>query len=479
MALWSGRFETGVDTQTQVFGASLPVDIRMYAHDIAASIAHVRMLSACEIIPHADAGVIEQALAEIKYDIDEGNVAFSVDDEDIHMAIERVLIERVGAPGARLHTARSRNDQVATDVRLYVRARIEGILEAQSAFISALLVRVHDDGSVILPGCTHLQPAQPILLGHHLATYAWMVLRDMTHMLQAFDVVNVNPLGACALAGTTYPTNRAMTTESLRMSEPMPNSLDAVSSRDHMIDVSYACAMGMMHLSRLAEEMILWSTPQFGYITLSDAYSTGSSIMPQKKNPDFAELIRGKSGRSFGDVMALLTTMKGLPLAYNKDMQEDKEAAFDALDTYEESLQVMTGMVSTLAINKDACAHALLRGHLSATDIADYLVGKGMPFRNAHEIVGHLVLTAEKSGIDVSELPLSVFQEASELFDEGLVTAIQTKAVVEGRTSFGGTSSAALAKQLDILESKLEAMKPALAQVKWACAYTDELLGDK
>lgn len=475
MALWSGRFESGVDASTQVFGASLPVDIRMYDHDIAGSIAHVRMLSAQGIIDASDAQTIESALVQIKADIDKQLVTFSVDDEDIHMAVERVLIERVGVAGARLHTARSRNDQVATDVRLYMRSLISEIISAQLNFISVICTRIEQDGQVILPGCTHLQPAQPILLGHHLATYAWMVLRDIRHMLEAFEVVNVNPLGACALAGTTYPTNRHMTTELLRMSEPMPNSLDAVSSRDHMIDVSYACAMGMMHLSRLAEEIILWSTPQFGYITLSDAFSTGSSIMPQKKNPDFAELIRGKSGRTFGDVMALLTTMKGLPLAYNKDMQEDKEAAFDACDTYTESLTVMTGMIETLTVNEQACNQALLRGHLCATDIADFLVNKGMPFRNAHAIVGHLVLTAEKKGIDVSELSLADFQEASELFDEGLIAAIQTEAVVSGRTSFGGTAPVALAEQMKLLDDKLSALTPQIEHVKWCVDYQSAL----
>ena len=448
MALWDGRFEEGAARSTQAFGASLPVDKALYKQDIAGSRAHARMLAAQGIISEEDAEVICDGLENIEHDIDAGNFTFDIADEDIHMAIEAELTRRIGEAGGRLHTGRSRNDQVATDTRLAAKALTKSLMQANLDLRAALLHAADQAGATVLPGMTHLQHAQPVLFAHHLLAYVWMLTRDFTRLSAAFDAADASPLGAAALAGTTYPLDRQMTAHRLGFTRVIENSLDAVSDRDFLLDLEYACSVMAVHLSRLSEEIVLWSSQEFGFITLSDAYSTGSSIMPQKKNPDFAELIRGKTGRVVGDLVQLLVTMKGLPLAYNKDMQEDKEGALDAAHTLEECLAVMAGMVSTWIVNADRMRASMERGHLAATDVADYLAKRGMPFREAHAVVGHLVLEAEKAGCDISELPLATFRAASELFDVDITGAFDLDAIVAARTTEGGTAPSAVADQL-------------------------------
>ena len=448
MALWDGRFEEGAALSTQAFGASLPVDKALYKQDIAGSRAHARMLAAQGIISEEDAEAICDGLENIEHDIDAGNFTFDIADEDIHMAIEAELTRRIGEAGGRLHTGRSRNDQVATDTRLAAKALTKNLMQANLDLRAALLHAADHAGATVLPGMTHLQHAQPVLFAHHLLAYVWMLTRDFTRLSAAFDAADASPLGAAALAGTTYPLDRQMTAHRLGFTRVIENSLDAVSDRDFLLDLEYACSVMAVHLSRLSEEIVLWSSQEFGFITLSDAYSTGSSIMPQKKNPDFAELIRGKTGRVVGDLVQLLVTMKGLPLAYNKDMQEDKEGALDAAHTLEECLAVMAGMVSTWVVNADRMRASMERGHLAATDVADYLAKRGMPFREAHAVVGHLVLEAEKAGCDISELPLATFRAASELFDADITGAFDLDAIVAARTTEGGTAPSAVADQL-------------------------------
>lgn len=452
MALWSGRFEQGVSEFTQEFGASLPVDKAMYKQDIAGSCAHARMLAKQGVISDEDAQAIVEGLAQIEHDIDVGNFTFDINDEDIHMSIEKVLTERIGDAGARLHTGRSRNDQVITDTRLYAKELARELMEVNLKLRKTLIVLAQKNEGVLLPGYTHLQHAQPVLLSHHFLAYYWMFTRDFNRLRQAFDAANMNPLGSAALAGTTYPLDRDATTEALGFAAVIPNSLDAVSDRDFLLDLDYAASVSMIHLSRLAEEIILWSTSEFGFITLSDAYSTGSSIMPQKKNPDFAELIRGKSGRVVGDLVALLVTMKSLPLAYNKDLQEDKEGVIDAAKTLYDCLTCMEGMLSTMKINQDAMLEQAGKGYLAATDVADYLAKKGMPFRKAHEVVGHLVLLCDKRGCDLSDLTLEDFKAESELFEEDITGALDLESIVAARKTFGGTGHEAVRAQMQLAE---------------------------
>ena len=451
MALWSGRFEEGVSEFTQEFGASLPVDKAMYKQDIAGSMAHARMLADQGVISHEDAEAITAGLAQIERDIEEGNFIFDINN-DIHMSIEAVLTERIGAAGARLHTGRSRNDQVITDTRLYAKELCRELMGANLKLRKTLLALAAQNEEVLLPGYTHLQHAQPVLLAHHFMAYYWMFTRDFNRLRQAFDAADMNPLGSAALAGTTYPLDRDATTRALGFAAPIPNSLDAVSDRDFLLDLDYAASVSMIHLSRLAEEIILWSTSEFGFITLSDAFSTGSSIMPQKKNPDFAELIRGKSGRVVGDLVALLVTMKSLPLAYNKDLQEDKEGVIDAAKTLYDCLTCMEGMIATMKINKDAMRIQAEKGYLAATDVADYLTKKGMPFRQAHEVVGHLVLLCDKRGCNLDDLSLKDFKAESELFEEDITGALDLESIVAARTTFGGTPREALHDQMQLAE---------------------------
>ncbi len=462
MALWSGRFEQPVSEFTQEFGASLPVDKAMYHQDIAGSRAHARMLAAQGVISAEDAQNIIEGLTDIENRIDAGDFVFDINDEDIHMAIEKVLTEAIGDAGARLHTGRSRNDQVVTDARLYAKELARELMVANVSLREALFEAAEKYFGVILPGYTHMQHAQPVLLSHHFMAYFWMFSRDFKRLSAALDAADMNPLGSAALAGTTYPLDREQTTKELGFAEAIPNSLDAVSDRDFLLDLNYACSVSVIHLSRLCEEIILWSTSEFGFITLSDSYSTGSSIMPQKKNPDFAELIRGKSGRVVGDLVALLVTMKSLPLAYNKDLQEDKEGAMDAAKTLYDCMVCAKGMIATMSINQDAMDEQAKKGYLAATDVADYLAKKGMPFRKAHEVVGHLVLLCDKRGCDLSDLSLEDFQAESKLFEQDITQALDLESIVAARTTFGGTGHAAVKEQMEQAKTLLNANKEVL-----------------
>ncbi|MBE6469192.1 MAG: argininosuccinate lyase [Coriobacteriaceae bacterium] len=455
MALWGGRFEAGVAERTQEFGASLPVDRHLYREDIAGSKAHARMIAVQGIISQDDCDQICAGLDEIEREIEEGSFTFDIRDEDIHMAIESELTRRIGDAGKRLHTGRSRNDQVATDTRLAAKRLCRDMMTAVTGLREALISAADAHPAAILPGYTHLQHAQPVLLSHHLLAYAWMLHRDFHRLHEAYAAADASPLGAAALAGTSYPLDRWMSAHALGFSAVIPNSLDAVSDRDFLLDLQYAGSVCAMHLSRLAEEIVLWSSSEFGFVTLSDAFSTGSSIMPQKKNPDFAELIRGKTGRVYGNLVQMLVTMKGLPLAYNKDLQEDKEGMLDTADTLTRSLEVMAGMVSTATFNEDVMLKACGTGYLAATDIADYLAKRGMPFREAHAVVGHLVLTCEHRGCDLADLTLEDFKEASDLFGADIVGALDIPSIVAARMTEGGTAPEAVEQQAKLVRSTL------------------------
>lgn len=452
---WSGRFIEIPSHKTQEFGASLPIDKRMWREDIDGSCAHARMLAKIGVISAQDLSDIERGMALIASEIESGSFVWDIADEDVHMAIEKRLTELVGDAGARLHTGRSRNDQVALDARLYIKKRLVEFAQALLDLRQVLVQLARDNGGVYLPGYTHLQKAQPVAFGHHMLAYFEMFSRDYTRVIAALKASDVSPLGSAALAGTSYPLDREMVAAELGLSGVSANSLDAVSDRDFLLDANYASAVCMMHLSRLCEELIIWSTEEFGFIKMSDAYSTGSSIMPQKKNPDFAELIRGKSGRVYGNLVQLLTTLKALPLAYNKDMQEDKEAAFDSFDTCLASLQIMSGMLSTMEVRADRMKQGAAGGFSAATDVADYLVGKGIPFRNAHEIVGRLVLAAERKGRALHELDLRDFQEIDPIFDESVLKSVEIESVVNARGTYGGTSFAQVDFQVDNASSKI------------------------
>ena len=435
MALWGGRFEAGVAEVTQEFGASLPVDKHLYKQDIAGSKAHAKMLAAQGIISAEDEQAIAEGLTGIEQDIDAGNFTFDINDEDIHMSIESELTRRIGEAGKRLHTGRSRNDQVATDTRLGVKALAKELMEANLELRHVLVDAAKKYDKVILPGYTHMQHAQPVLLSHHLLAYSWMFARDFTRLKAAFDAADNCPLGAAALAGTSYPLDRQMTAAELGFAGVIPNSLDAVSDRDFLLDLHYAGSVMAMHLSRLSEEIVLWSSSEFGFITLSAA----------------------APGRVYGNLVQLLVTMKGLPLAYNKDLQEDKEGALDTAHTLMQCLSVMAGMISTWTVNEDAMARECGVGHLAATDVADYLAKRGLPFREAHAVVGHLVLMCEKRGCNLEDLPFEVFQEASPLFERDITEALDIPSIVAARTTEGGTAPAAVAVQLQRAEAQLVA----------------------
>ena len=456
-ALWGGRFEDAPAEFTQEFGASLPVDKRMWESDIAGSKAHAKMLAKQGIISEKDAEDIRSGLDDIARQIEDGSFDFEIEDEDIHMSIERNLTEAIGAAGGRLHTGRSRNDQVATDTRLHSKKLARGLMHQLLDIRGALLEVATREFGVVMPGYTHMQKAQPVLFSHHMLAYYWMFTRDFVRVRAAYDAADVLPLGSAALAGTTYPLDRDFVADELGFSEVSKNSMDAVSDRDFLLDLTYACSVAMMHLSRMCEEFIYWSSNEFQFIRLSDAYSTGSSIMPQKKNPDFAELIRGKTGRVYGDLMGLLTTLKGLSLAYNKDMQEDKEGVFDAVDTLSDSLVVMTGMIRTMTVNADAMRKGAHGGFMAATDLADYLVGKGMPFRDAHAVVGKLVLECEKQGKTLQELSVDELKQADPLFDAGALDAVDIDKIVARRITAGGTGHDAVKVQLDQARERLAA----------------------
>ena len=457
MALWSGRFTENVSEFTQRFGASLPIDKQLYAQDIEGSKAHARMLGAQGIISNEDVEAIVGGLDRIKHRIESGDFEFDINDEDIHMSVEKALIADIGEAGARLHTGRSRNDQVVTDTRLFAKMRCTDLMRANVELRRVLVDMAEQNMDTILPGYTHMQHAQPVYLAHHLLAYAWMFARDYKRLAAAREAADVCPLGSAALAGTTYPLDRRMTAEELGFSGITANSLDAVSDRDFLLDLSYAASVSCVHLSRLAEELVYWSSSEFGFITLSDAFSTGSSIMPQKKNPDFAELIRGKTGRVVGDLVALLVTLKSLPLAYNKDLQEDKEGAIDAARTLEDCYTCMAGMISTMTVNADAMRAQVNKGYLAATDVADYLAKKGLPFRRAHEIVGHLVLLCDQRACGLEDLSLEDFKAESDLFESDIVESLDAESIADARVTEGGTGRSAIREQLEVVLDSLRA----------------------
>ena len=451
--MWAGRTDGRTDRLADDFNSSIGFDCRMYRQDITGSMAHAAMLGATGILPKADPDTLIDGLQTILDDLDSGKLQFDPTCEDIHMFVEQVLTERLGDVGKKLHTARSRNDQVALDLRMYLREQCDAISGQVKTLIEALVDRAAEYKSAIMPGYTHLQRAQPITFGHHLMAYAMMLLRDRSRLSDCRKRMNRSPIGCCALAGTTYPTDRAMEAAQLGFDGICMNSLDGVSDRDFCAEFLSAVSILMMHLSRLSEELILWTSWEFGFVELSDAYTTGSSMMPQKKNSDMAELIRGKTGRVYGDLVGLLTMLKGLPMAYNKDMQEDKEGVFDACDTVSMCLPVMTGMIETMTAKPEAMKKAAQRGFINATDLADYLVRKGLPFRSAYKISGAIVGDCVKSGAVLEELPLETYQQYSDLFDSDVYEAIDLTACVEKRTSAGGPAK--VQEQIDYVTACL------------------------
>ncbi len=446
--LWAGRFHKALDSDVNDFNASIAFDSRMYEADIRGSIAHAAMLADCGILTPADAQQITAGLRGILEDLQTGKLEIDPTAEDIHTFVEAELTARIGEVGKRLHTARSRNDQVAVDLRLYLRDEIGAVDGLVRGLIEAIAAKAEENAETVVPGYTHMQRAQPIVFGHHLMAYAMMLLRDLDRLADCRRRMNVSPLGSCALAGTTYPTDRAQTTALLGFDRPCENSLDGVSDRDFAVELAAALSILMMHLSRFSEEIILWCSWEFKFIELDDAYSTGSSIMPQKKNPDIAELVRGKTGRVYGDLTTLLTMLKGLPLAYNKDMQEDKEAIFDALDTVKLCLTVFTPMLATMRVNRDAMRKAAAGGFTGATDCADYLVRKGLPFRTAYQIVGELVAHCIETGQTLESLPLEEYRRLSPAFDADVYDAIDLDVCAKKRISFGGTSPDSVREQV-------------------------------
>ncbi len=454
--MWAGRFQKELDREADDFNSSIHFDQRMYAQDIRGSVAHAAMLAKQGILSEQEGQEIIEALGGILQDLENGALAIDPAAEDIHMFIESVLTKRIGDLGKKLHTARSRNDQVAVDIRLYLRDETAEILGLIKELIAAVAAQAKTNANVIMPGYTHLQRAQPITFGHHLLAYCMMLIRDCGRLEDAAKRMNQNPLGACALAGTTYNTDRAETAKLLGFDGYTLNSIDSVSDRDFCLELMSAFSVLMMHLSRFSEEIILWSSWEFKFVELDDSYTTGSSIMPQKKNPDMAELVRGKTGRVYGDLMALLTTLKGLPLAYNKDMQEDKEAIFDSIDTVKKCLRVFTPMIATMKAIPENMYAAAGKGFINATDLADYLVKKGLPFRTAYKIVGQTVARAidEKKVLD--ELSLETLKEFSPLFEADVYEEISLETCVSKRISAGGTGADSVAAQIEFVEDWLK-----------------------
>jgi len=453
--MWAGRFSKEVDETVNAFNSSISFDGRMYRHDIQGSIAHATMLGKCGIISESDSAQIIAGLKEILADIDSGKLELDMTAEDIHMFIEAELTKRYGDVGKRLHTSRSRNDQVALDIRLYLRDEITEIRELAAGLVKALCKIAEENLDTIMPGYTHLQRAQPITLAHHMMAYGQMLLRDLSRLADTAKRMNWNPLGSCALAGTTYPIDRGLTSELLGFDGPMVNSLDGVSDRDSCVELASALSLLMTHLSRFSEEIIMWCSWEFKFIELDDAYATGSSIMPQKKNPDITELIRGKTGRVTGDLMTLLSMLKGLPLAYNKDMQEDKEAIFDAVDNVKLCLKTFIPMIETMRINKENMRNAAARGFINATDCADYLVKKGMPFRDAYKITGQLVALCIQKNETLETLPLEEYKNFTDLFDNDVFDAISLETCVNQRKSEGGPSPDSVKIQIEKTKNAL------------------------
>ncbi|MGI9861103.1 argininosuccinate lyase [Moorella naiadis] len=449
MKLWGGRFTRTTDRLVEDFHSSISFDQRLYKEDIAGSIAHARMLAAVGLITPAEGAAIIKGLEEIRADIEAGRVAFDVGAEDIHMNIEKLLTERIGEAGKKLHTARSRNDQVALDLRLYLKGEIPAVKELLAGLQQVLVNLAAQHLHTVMPGYTHLQKAQPVTLAHHLLAYFEMFYRDQQRLDGCLVRVDVMPLGAGALAGTTLPIDREMVARELGFRAISANSLDAVADRDFVVDFLAAASLIMMHLSRLAEEIILWSSEEFGFLELDDAYSTGSSMMPQKKNPDVAELVRGKTGRVYGHLMGMLTVLKGLPLAYNKDLQEDKETLFDVLDTVKGCLLVFTPMLQTARFRVERLQADAASGFAAATDVAEYLVRKGLPFREAHAVVGSLVLHCLQAGRSLQDLSLAEWQSFSPLFTEDIYACLSAEACVNGRNLPGGPAPAAVAQAIE------------------------------
>lgn len=453
MQLWQGRFQKALDPKTNDFNSSIKFDSRMFREDIDGSLAHAAMLCAQGIISAEDLVAITEGLKAIKDEIESGELEIDPNAEDIHTFVEGELTKRIGAAGKRLHTARSRNDQVAVDIRLYLRKECDVLYGQLTELVAVLCKKAEQYANAVMPGYTHLQRAQPITFGHHLLAYAEMLLRDKARLHDARERMNVSPLGACALAGTTYHTDREMTAKALGFTGAMQNSLDSVSDRDFCMELAAALSILMVHLSRFSEEIVLWCSWEFKFVELDDAFSTGSSIMPQKKNPDITELIRGKSGRVFGDLMTLLTMMKGLPLAYNKDMQEDKEAIFDAFDTVKMCLTAFIPMLDTMTAIPENMRKAAAGGFINATDCADYLVSKGLPFRDAYKATGELVALCIKKGVTLETLPMEDYKAVCDLFDDGVYEAINLDKCVNDRTSLGGPAPQNVLAQVERVRS--------------------------
>lgn len=454
--LWGGRFAKEESAKAQQFNASIQFDQKLYRQDITGSIAHSRMLARQGIIPQSEADLIKEALTDILADIENGNFQFTIEQEDIHMNIESVLTQRIGAAGKRLHTARSRNDQVAVDFRLYLKEEIQEISGLLLTLARTLCDLAEQHQDTVMPGYTHLQRAQPVTLAFHLMAYVQMFRRDQERLADCLKRTDSLPLGSGALAGTTYPTDREFLAQELGFSRICENAMDAVSDRDFALEFLSCASILMMHLSRFCEELILWSTTEFGFLEMDDAYSTGSSIMPQKKNPDMAELIRGKTGKIYGSLMTLLTIMKGLPLAYNKDMQEDKPPVFDTVETLKDSLSIFTDMIATSKFRCEVMEQAAKKGFMNATDAADYLVSKGLPFRDCHEIIGKLVLYCVNHQTAIEDLPLSKLKEFSPLFEEDVYEKIDIRACISAKKSMGSTSFESVAAMIRKAKKELE-----------------------
>ncbi|MEB3102365.1 argininosuccinate lyase [Ferviditalea candida] len=446
--LWGGRFTKKTDQLVEEYTASIMFDKELAEEDIEGSLAHVTMLGKCGILPEDDVDQIKESLHKILHRIQRGEMEYSISDEDIHMNIEKALIEDIGSVGGKLHTGRSRNDQVATDMHLYLRKRVAEFVSLLAKLQEALIGQAKANIDTILPGYTHLQRAQPVLFAHHLMAYVSMFQRDIERLQDSYKRINMLPLGAGALAGTTFPIDRHFVAQQLGFDRIYDNSLDAVSDRDFIVEFLSNASMVMMHLSRISEELVLWSSTEFGFIELDDAFCTGSSIMPQKKNPDVAELVRGKTGRVYGNLIGMLTVLKSLPLAYNKDMQEDKEGMFDTVRTLEGALQLMAPMIATMKVNSGRMRQAVSQDFSNATDIADYLVNKGVPFRQAHEIIGKLVLHCIENGKYLLDLQLDEFTKFSKLFAEDIYQVLQPEHVVNARNVYGGTASNQVAEAI-------------------------------
>jgi argininosuccinate lyase len=454
--LWGGRFTKETNKLVEKFTASISFDQKLAKEDIAGSLAHVQMLGECGIIPMEDAQKIKDGVLSIKKLVDDHKVEFSVEDEDIHMNIEKLLIEKIGPVGGKLHTGRSRNDQVATDMHLYLRTKTTELIKLVEDVQQALIEQAKEHVQTLIPGYTHLQRAQPVSFAHHLMAYFWMFERDKERLIDSLKRINWLPLGAGALAGTTFPINRERVAELLGFETVYPNSMDAVSDRDFILEFLSIGSIIMTHISRLSEELVIWSSQEFQFVELDDSFCTGSSIMPQKKNPDVPELLRGKTGRTYGNLIGLLTVLKGLPLAYNKDLQEDKEGMFDTVETLEGSLMLLAPMIESMTVNKDVMRKAINNDFSNATDIADYLVRKGLPFRDAHEVIGKIVLYAIQSNKFLLDLSFEEYQGFSPLFDDDIYVVLAPEHVVGVRNSFGGTAPEQVEKQIQLAEGKLQ-----------------------